>query len=511
MKTIREIIRLHCMGGLSQRSISRATKCSRPVIAEYIQKFVQSGLTYKEIQNLSDSDLLSNLNCTKKEHSDRYKRLYDLFPGFKIELAKTGVTMQVLWHEYKEENPDGYSYSQFCYHYQMYKETFKTSMHLDFKAGERLFVDFTGKKLEIIDGKTNKVQEVEVFVGLLASSQYTYVEAVANQKQENLARCTENALWYFGGVPESITPDCLKSGVTRYHRYEPDINPLYADFARHYDTVIFPARPGKPKDKALVEGAVKIVYTRIFAKLRHMTFYSIQELNQAIFKLLEEYNSIPFQQLKTSRAQLFEQSEKKALKPLPLDLYSLKSFLKLKVNYQYHIFLSKDKHYYSVPHQYIHKNVEVRYSDRSVEIYYDNLRIASHVRDDTPKGYTTIAEHMPHSHQKQLEKGTWTDERFINWAASIGFNTKKVIEIILGQRKYSPQAYNTCMGILNQSKKYSAQRLEKACRKALYLGSISYKTIQNILKNNLENEEEPDLFSALPEHNNIRGPKYYIN
>jgi transposase len=499
------------MGGMSFRAISRATNCSRSVVTEYISKFKKSKMSYSEIAKLSDSLLLEKLNCTKKEQSNRYKVLYDRFPVIKLELTKAGVKLHTLWEEYKEENPDGYSYSQFCYHYQMYKETFKTTMHMDYKAGERLFVDFAGKKLSIYDSKTNKFQEVEVFVALLAASQYTYVEATYNQKQETFVRCTENALWYFGGVPKSIMPDCLKSGVTKYHIYEPEINSLYADFAQHYDTVIYPARPGKPKDKSLVEGAVKIAYTRIYAQLRHNTFYSLQELNKAILNLLEKYNTIDFQQLKMSRKQLFEQSEQKALKPLPLDLYCLKSFLKLKVGYNYHIFLSKDKHYYSVPYKYVHKKVEVRYSDKTVEIYYENLRVASHIRDRTPKGYTTIKEHMPQSHQKEQEKSTWTDKRFINWAEAIGINTSEVIEIILNRKKYSQQAYNICLGILNQEKKYNRQKLEKACKKALYLNSISYKTISNILKNNLENEEEPDLFSKLPEHNNIRGSKYYIN
>jgi transposase len=510
MKSIREIFRLRTQKQFSIRKIARTLKISRPVVSEYLAKFKNSGLAFTAIANMSDDELLLHLKNTKKEESARYTNLANQFSYITKELTKTGVTLFQLWTEYKQEYSDGYSYSQFCYHYQVFKESTKTSMHMTYKAGERIFVDFTGQKWTIFDKNGGESREADIFVALLACSQYTYVEAVEDQSKESLVRCTENALWYFEGVPESIMPDCLKSGVTKYHKYEPDINPLYADFAAYYDTVIYPARPGRPQDKALVEGAVKIIYTRIYSELRRIKFYSLQELNKAILAKLDEHNNKPFQYLKFSRKQLFEEQEKSTLKPLPFDLYPMKTFAQYTVGFNYHIFLTEDKHYYSVPYQLVKKKVEVRYTEKTVEIYSNNLRVAAHKRDRTAKGYTTNELHMPEAHRKQKEFNEWTPERFINWAESIGGPVKDVIQSVLEQRKYPQQAFKSCLGILHLEKKYSKTRLITACEKALYLNSACWKTINNLLKNNLENQSnDPDLFSPLPEHGNLRGNLYY--
>lgn len=337
----------------------------------------------------------------------------------------------------------------------------------------------------------------------------TYVEAVASQEKYNFIRACENALWYYGGVPRAIVPDCLKSAVTKGDKYEPDLNPSYQDFALHYGTTILPARPHHPKDKALVENAVRIVYSRIFASLRNMTFYSIQELNCAIFKELDSYNNRPMQKTKMSRFTLFNDIEKSELKSLPLSLYEIKHFASLKVQFNYHIYLSKDKHYYSVPYRFTGKQVEVVYSDTAVEIYHGNIRIAWHRRDFTVNGYSTLKEHMPQEHQWVSE---WNPDRIKNWAYKIGSNVKEIIEIILSSKEHPEQGYRISLGILSLAKKYSAERLDKACKRALYCQCYSMKSIKSILEKKLDmTDEQNDLFdrAQVPVHENIRGSDYY--
>lgn len=380
-------------------------------------------------------------------------------------------------------------------------------MHMDYKAGDKMFVDFTGKKLKIYNHKFKTFTEAEVFVAILASSQLTYVEALASQKKKDFIKATENALLYFGGATRAIVPDNLKSGVTKASFYDPEINPEYNDFAEHYDTVILPARPYRPKDKALVENAVKITYTRIFARIRDRVFHSIEELNETIHDLLEEHNNKPFQRLEISRIELFNKVEKSTLNQLPLRRYEHKEYKSLKVHFNYHIYLNCDKHYYSVPYKYAGKQVKVLYSVRSVEIYYDNIRIASYKRDFNINGYSTTKEHMPQNHRFVSE---WNPERFLRWANEKGDAVRFFIEKILGSRKYPEQAYRACLGVLNMSKTYGNIRLDKACIRAIRYKSYNYRAVKNILKRGLENEviSFPST-KKLPEHENIRGSSYY--
>ena len=289
-------------------------------------------------------------------------------------------------------------------------------MHIEHKSGDKTFVDFTGKKLQIKNSILGEERDVEVFVAILGASQLTYVEAVESQKKADWIRVNENAFRYFGGVTRGIVPDCLKSGVTKGDKYEPDLNPEYLDFAKHYGTTILPARPYRPKDKALVENAVRIVYAWIFAPLRNQTFYSLKDLNDAISVELESYNSKPMQRLKISRRELFNETEKSELKPLPREMYEFKRFCKLKVQFNYHIFLSEDRHYYSVPYQHRGKKVDVMYTESTVDISYNHVRLTFHKRDRQLNGYTTLKEHMP-SHHKWVTG--WSAERLIKWADSL--------------------------------------------------------------------------------------------
>lgn len=511
MEKIREIIRLReC--GLSERAVSRAIGVSRPVVKEYIDKIHTAELTYATIRDMDDNTLTEIIKGNRHTISKRYQDLSRRFGYFATELKRPGVTIGRLWEEYRAEHADGYGYSQFCFHFQCWRETSELTMHLEHKVGDKMFVDFAGKKLHLLNKRTGEITDVEVFVALLAASQYTYVEAVESQKKTDFISATQNAFHYFGGVPRAVVPDCLKSAVTKPDRYEPDINPEYADMASHYQTVILPARPGRPKDKALVEGAIRIVYNWIYAALRDRIFTSLTELNQAIREELEKYNAKPMQKLGVSRKAHFQQIEQAALLPLPTERYVIRNFKTLKVQFNYHIYLSEDKHYYSVPYRFRGKQVKVSYTGSNIEIFYKNQRIAFHKRNHkAPKGYTTTPEHMPECHRKASD---WNPERLIKWAGKLGQYVEAVVAAILNERPHPEQAYRACLGVLNLTKKYDKERLDKACRIAINFQYYSYKGIKNILDNHLENQQL-DCFEVSSDgyrnsqHRNIRGNYYY--
>lgn len=506
VKKIREVLRLGIETGLSNRQIDRALGVSRPVIAQYLIDFKATGLEYKDIAQISDDALMAMLSGKKKKKSDKYKVLAGKFEYFTKELKRPGVTLQTLWDEYKKDNDNGYEYSQFCYHYQVWRNSVPVTMHIEHKAGDKMFDDYAGKKLRIYDRKTGSSREVEVFIAVLGASQNTYVEATESQRKEDWLKANDNALQYFGGVPRAIVPDCLKSAVTKGCKYEPEINPEYADFARHYNTVILPARPNSPRDKALAENTVKNVYIRIYAPLRNRKFYSLEELNEAIWELLEVYNNTNFQRLKTSRKQLFDDTEKPFLKPLPDQRYERKGFEYRKVQFNYHVELVEDRHYYSVPWRNKGKRVTLIYTATTVEIYYNNMRIASHARDREVNGYTTVREHMPPHHK--FYDG-WSPQKFINWGHKVGASVKTMIMKILKSRQYPEQAYKVCLGILNLPKKYGDDRVNSACKRALQYNNCSYKAVKRILEKGLDKLREEPVLPRLPIHDNIRGNKYF--
>ncbi len=505
MEKIREIIRLKETANLSDRAIARALNISRPVIKQYFVQIKNAGLNYDAIKDMDDDTLVALVQDRNISNSQRYKIISSQFDYLSKELKRTGVTLHRLWQEYLAEYPDGYGYSQFCYHFQQWRNSSELTMHIHHKAGDKMFVDFTGKHLEIVDRHTGEIKEVEVFVAVLGASQHTYVEATISQKKEDWIKANQNALYYFGGVPKAIVPDCLKSAVNIGNKYEPDINPEYIDFARHFQTTILPARPNAPKDKALVEGAVKIVYAWIFASLRNRIFHTLEELNQAIMEELEKYNSKPMQKLKVSRKALFDETEKAALRDLPKEKYTRRRFKCLKAQFNYHVYLSEDKHYYSVPYRYRGKQITVIYTDSIVELFFKNKRIAFHKRDCSPNHYTTVKEHMP-SHHRFVND--WSPNRFISWAQKSGDHVKHVIEQVLAQRKHPEQAYKVCMGILGLEKKYTKERLNNACRIAIRFQYYSYRGIKRILENKMDTYQ-PEQYKPLPEHQNVRGQKYY--
>ena len=508
MNKIRETIRLHQEAGLSNRQIARALGISRPSVSQYLSDYRSSGLSYSAVAAMSDDELVGMLEGVKIELSERYQDLSGRFEYFVKELKRTGVTLDLLWQEYKREKPGGYNRTQFCHHFQVWRETdAELTMHLEHKAGEKMFVDYPGKKLMVYDRATGEGREVELLVAILGASQLTYAEATESQKKEDWIKANGHALRYYGGVPQAIVPDCLKSAVERTDKYEPDINPEYADFARYHNTVILPARPATPKDKALAENAVNIVYQRVFAPLRDRIFYSLEELNEAIGERLEVHNRTPFQRMKICRWDLFEQTERQALKPLRPEAYELRRFLDLKVQFNYHILFSPDKHYYSVPWRYRAKRITVIYTSSSVEIYHKNIRIAFHLRDYSANRYTTTKEHMPPHH---LFYDSWSPQKMITWAEAIGPEVKAMIEAVLESRPFPEQAYKACLGILNLVRKYGKERLNEACARAVEYRCYSYRSVRNILENNLDKLRDAQTRNPeLPMHENIRGSEYF--
>jgi transposase len=509
---IREIVRKKEQG-LSNSQISQNLGKSRTTIIKYTTALESSGFSYTELLSLTDNDLTELFETDNElDSSDREKihnDLYSFFPYVDKELKRVGVSRHLLWKEYKQKYPEGVMYSQFCDHYSRWDKKNDGYMPIIYKAGEKLFIDYAGKKLHIIDKETGEIRLLEVFIATLGASQYTYVEASFTQRIPDFLNSIQNCLHYFGGVPACIIPDNLKSAVTKASNYEPFINEQFTSFSAHYDTSIMPARPSKPKDKSLVEGAVNIAYTRIYATLRNKDFHSIGELNTAIKEQLEISNKTPFQKKKFSRIDLYNEIEKEALKPLPTTLYELKEYKIATVQKNCHVYYSTDKNYYSVPHSYIGKKVKLMLTQNTVEIYHEQKRIAMHLRTQKPYAYVTVKEHMPVSH---IYNSDWCPEYFIKWAERIGISVKEYIENVLLKKQYPEQNYKSCLGILNFATKVGAVRLNNACIRALSYNAIGYNQIKNILERGLDKQtDQIPLFTSLSvNHENIRGAKYFI-
>jgi len=507
MKALRTVIELHAKTGLSNRQIATAAGVSRPTVAAYIAAYEQSGLSFEEFTTLSDSTVMERFSEPSAAQDDgRQAAVLAFFPYMVTELARVGVTREMLWNEYRTAHPDGYGYSQFCHRYRAWcRAETEVTMTMEHKAGDRMYVDFSGVKRTY---RENGVEhEAELFVAILGASQYTYVEAVRSQRKEDFIMANANALYFFGGVPASIMPDCLKSGVTKADRYESEINPDYAEFAHHHGTVIFPARPHSPRDKALVEGAVNIMYTRILAPMRDREFDSLDELNQAISELLEVHNATRFQRLPYSRAELFQSTDKPALKPLPQYRYEYRNVLPGTVGINYHVEVRDERHFYSVPYAYAQKKVTVIRTAYTVEIYFGNDRIAFHRRACGP-GYSTLPEHRPAHHRFQLE---WTPERLVSWAGQVSIHTKSLVAQILERNAYPDQAFRSCIGVINLSKKYPVERLDIAARMALAEGAVSYQAVKKILEKgrDLVVTADEQRQHVLPFHENLRGQAAY--
>ena len=422
------------------------------------------------------------------------------------ELRKKGMTLRLLWREYRDIHVNGIGYTQFCERYRAYVKTITPVMRQVHKGGEKTFVDYAGMTVLWINPTTGEIHEAQIFVGALGASQFIFAEATVTQQLPDWIQSHMRMWEYFGGVSEVVVPDNLLSGVTKAHRYDPDINANYQHFSEHYGFAIVPARVREAKDKAKVENAVGCVTKQILAALRHVTFTSISEINAAIKPRLAVLNNQSFQKMKTSRHELFEAIDKPALKPLPPERYHYAEWVNAKIHIDYHFVF--DDHYYCVPYQYIHHPVQIRATSKTVECFYQGKRIASHARSHIRYGFTTLKEHMPAAHLAHAE---WSPERMKRWAKKIGPQTSQFIDHMIVSRAFPQQAFRSCLGLLRMGDRFGETRLEKACVIALSVGTTRYQQVESILKKRLDTipNSHEQIEPVISEHENIRGPDYY--
>lgn len=505
MRKISEIFRQCYKLKRSYRDISCSLNVGISTISDYISRAKKIGLEWPFPEELSEQDLYDKLFNISSKCTPMQRPLPE-WEDIHRERRKKGMTLQLLWREYRDIHSNGLGYTQFCQHYRAYIKTVSPVMRQTHKAGEKTFVDYAGMTMPWMDPKTGEIHEAQIFVGSLGASQYTFVEATATQQLPDWIQSHVRMWAFFGGVSEIAVPDNLRSGVTKAHRYDPDINANYQHLSEHYGFAIVPARIVEPKDKAKVENAVGWVERQIMAPLRHITFTSIAEINAAIKPILTKINAQPFQKMKTSRLELFETIDKPALKSLPPRPYQYVDWSKAKIHIDYH-FVFKD-HYYSVPYNYIHREVDLCTTSTTVECFYQGKRIAAHSREYTCYQFTTLKEHMPPAH---LAHAKWSPDRMRRWAKKIGLQTAEFIEHMILSRPFPQQALRSCLGLLRLGTRYGDNRLEKACSIALSAGATRYQQVETILKNRLDTLDPITESSAniVPIHQNIRGSNYY--
>lgn len=505
MEQLKQVLNLH-HEGQSIKAIVRLTGLSRNTVRAYLAR---GSATACDPANHNDAELAAALYNQDTAHlkSVRYQHLLTHFETADQELARPGVTRQLLWREYMELHPDGYAYSQYCYYLQQFLRNRDVTMHLEYKPAEQIMVDFAGKKYHYVDLQTGERISCEVFVATLPYSGLIFCIAVPSQKTADFLDACNGMLRYFGGTTQTILCDNLRTAVTKSDRYEPAFTDLCYQLSEHYGTTFSATRPAKPRDKAMVEKAVNIVYRHVYAPLRHYTFSSLSEINHHFRLQTDKINTQPYKGSSFSRSDLFVQQEQALLRQLPCEPCLLKKGTILTVQRNYHIQLTEDGLYYSVPWQYTGKKVKIWYDHKTVEIYYDHQRIALHPR--SRQGYTTLGEHMPLNHQQAKAASGWSREELLGKAARLGKNTGQVAEKILGNSIYMEQNYKACFGMLMLEKRYGAHRLEAACTLALTGMRINYTMIKNILQSGMDKQVRLPIEQSLPPHDNIRGPQQY--
>lgn len=507
MRKIKSALRLHYECKLSQHQIAKSLGLSVGVVNKYLKRAITAGIGWPLTKELEDEEVLNNRLQLQQRHPK--SALIDGidFVVVNHELKRKGMTLQLLWEEYTASVTKPISYSHFCLRYRQWSKTQPQSMRQTHKAGEKAFVDYAGQTIELIDPDSGEIRTGQIFVGILGASNYTYAEATWSQQLPDWISSHRRMFEFFGGVPALIVPDNLKSGIQKACRYEPDINPTYADFIDYYGTAVIPARPGKPKDKPKVENAVLVVERWILARLRHRTFVGLVELNAAIRELLHYLNNRPFKKMPGCRASAFTEIDKPALRELPKHPYELVEIKRARVHIDYHIELNQ--HYYSVPYQYIGKEVLLRFTLQRLECSYQGKIIAMHPRSYQKGRHTTLPEHMPKAHRKHME---WTPGRFLTWGAQIGAATNRYVKYLLESKPHPEQSYRSCLGLLNLARRYGNDRLEKACERAWILGARTRRSVASILEHKMENEALPALQNPAPQpinHANLRGKNYY--
>ncbi len=506
MRKTREILRLKWGLNRSHREVARSLDVSVGVVGSTLHRAAQAALDWATAQMLTDEELERRL-YTRPELPDPHSRPVPDCIWIDLERRKPGVTLELLHLEYLERHPTGYQYTQFCQHYRRWREQKRLSLRQVYRAGEKLFVDYAGKKPHLVDPITGECFAVELFVGVLGASNLVYAEATLTQKIPDWIGSHVRMLQKLGGVPAAIVPDQLKSGVSRSCRYEPEIQSNYEELAGHYGTVILPARPASPRDKGKVEVAVLIVERWILARLRNQTFFTLAALNERIAELCAELNDRIMRRYGKSRRQLFEELDRPALRPLPAEPFVYSERKAVRAGIDYHV--EFDHNYYSVHHSLRQQKLEVRASDKIVEIYHNNRRVASHLRSRGRGHHVTCPEHMPKAHREHME---WSPSRLIEWGRTVGPHTAALVEAILADRPHPEQGYRSCLGILRLSRRYGDERLEAACHRALVAGARSYRHVDSILKHGLDRvaPSTPAITTTgAAMHENVRGSAYY--
>jgi transposase len=503
MKKIREVIRLRLSRNASVRQIAAACNIGRTTVSEYLARIETAGLVWPAAGELAQDELQALLFPPEPKVPETERPLPD-WSEVRRELSRKGVTLMLLWQEYQRKFPQGYSYSRYALLYQRWLGTTDLRMLQAHKAGEKLFVDWAGQTLGIADPGTGEVRQAHVFVAAMGASQFMFARVYESEQLKCWLAGHVEAFEFFGALPEVVVPDNLKTGVEKACRYEPALNPSYADLAQFYGITVLPARVRKPRDKAKVENAVQQVERWVLAPLRDRRFLSLAEANEAVSGQLAELNDKLMKGPNLSRRQLFEGEDLPAMRPLPASRYSYAEWKRAKVAPDYHV--EVDGRLYSVPFALVGSHVEVRVSAGTVEVFAKGKRVASHLRSISRRGFTTDDAHMPEHHKRQ---GQWTTERIVRWAGTVGPQTAEFARALLAGKLHPEHGYRMCMGVMSLEKRFGSARLEAACAKALGLGALSYQSVKSILQKNLEGIPGQEALPGLPSHDNVRGGAYY--
>ena len=505
MRPILELLRLDAEQHRSIRQIAASLGLPRSTVADYLRRFRETGLPWPLPPDVDEAVLEARLFPVGP--APQTARPLPDWATVHAEHKRPGVTRQLLWLEYKAAHPDGYQYTQFYAHYARWLATLDPVLRQEYRAGERVFIDYAGQTMPVVDPETGEIRQAQVFVGALGASHYLYVEATWTQSLPDWIAAHVRMYEDFGGVPTLTIPDNAKAGVQHACFYEPVLNPTYQDLARHYGTTVLPARPGEPRDKAKVETGVQLVERWALAPLRHQTFFSLAELNAALTAQRRALNARPFQKLAGSRCSLFEHIERPTLRPLPATRYEYATWKHARVNIDYHV--SVDGHAYSVPYTLVHEQVDVRLTATAVEILHRGRRVAAHARSAVRGRFTTDPGHRPKAHQRHVE---WTPSRLIAWGTSLGPGVGQLVQQLLESFPHPEQGYRACLGLFSLGKRYGTARLEAACARALHTGAPRYRSVKSILVAGLDRVRAEDAQLPLvlpPAHEHLRGPAYY--
>ena len=506
MRKIKEVLRLHSLG-LTQSQIARSCSIGQSTVSEYLKSAEAAGIQWPAAADWEESKLAAALLPKHPPMNPAARLPAPEFAAIHLDLQKhKHLTLQLVWEEYQVANPGGYRYSRFCELYQYWRKKRDVVLRHEHRAGEKMFVDYAGDTIAVRNPSAAESRDAQIFVAVLGASNYAFAEATWTQGLGDWIGSHIRAFAFFAGAPEIVVPDNLKSGVTKACRYEPGVNRTYEEMASHYGVAVIPARPRKPRDKAKVEAGVLVVERWILMALRKRSFFSLGEVNEAVAGLLTRLNERPFRKQEGSRRTLFDTVDRPALQPLPAERYSYGEWKTARVNIDYHV--EFDRHWYSVPYQLTQREVEIRASASTVEIFHRGERVASHLRSFVARRFTTTHEHRPKSHQRYLE---WTPSSVIEWVGTIGPAATEVATRILASNHHPEQGYRSCLGLIRLTKDYTPERVEAAARRAMAVNACTYQSVKSILKNNLDGQPVETPADPTPpiDHPNLRGPGYF--